>query len=119
VEFEHISSILERQLGSMKAIHDAQRKVSGKNIHVTVILAMVQMCLVDGDERDLAKWMSFYILKKIEKDVGKDIFNQMRKETSKMSPQEIMDLANKALTGLSNQREKIFEKLTKGEKDNG
>ena len=117
--FEHIGSILERQLGTMKAIHDAQKKVSGKNTHVTVILAMVQMCLVEGDERDLAKWMSFYLLKKIEKDIGRDMFNQMREEASKMSPEEIIDLANKALTGLSDQREKIFKILTKGEKDDG
>ena len=115
--FEHIGSILKRQIGTIKAIHIAQKELGSQNPHVMVLLAMIQMCLLEGDERDLAKWMSFYMLKKIEREAGPELFSKIKEEAENMDPKEILDLASKALTAVGNQREEIITLFEKGKKD--
>lgn len=115
----HIGEILTERIKLLKAVLDCQKKVD-ENPHLTVILAMIQMCLLEGDERDLAKWMSFYMMKKLEKDAGPELTAEIRASIDSMTPEEMDRHAKTGLRILNAQAEELFKKTkNEGSKDNG
>ena len=116
----HIGDILKGRVSIMKALHVCQKEVEVKNPHVAVLLAMIQMCLLEGDEADLSKWMSFYMMKKLQAECTPEFWEELQKKANDMPREELEKHARAGLDLLNNQRNELFKKIDEERsEDNG
>jgi len=108
-----IEEIIRDRIKIIKAIHVAQKEIQESSMDVAVILSMVQIALLDADEHDLAKWMTFYMMKKLEKEAGPEKMEKFREQLSRMSPDEVRLYTKKAMDMIAEQREELLTKIKK------